>query len=114
LLRWHRIGFRLFWRCKSPRRVGRLAVSVDIRRLVRRISRENPLSGAPRIHGELLKPDIDIAQSTVAKYMERRRSPPSHGWETFLRNHAPDVAAIELFVTTLGEQVRDAKIGTMV
>src|SRR6266446_8223152 len=69
LLRWHRIGFGLFWRWKSRRRVGRPAVSTDIRSLVRRISRDNPLRGAPRIHGELLKLGIEIAQSTVAKYM---------------------------------------------
>jgi hypothetical protein len=106
LLRWHRIGFRLFWRWKSRRRVGRPAVSADIRSLVRRISRENPLWGAPRIHGELLKLGIEIAQSTVAKYMERRRGPPSQGWKTFLRNHAPDIAAIDLFVVpTIGFKV---------
>jgi hypothetical protein len=77
LLRWHRTGFRLFWRWKSRRRVGRPAVSADIRSLVRRISRENPLWGAPRIHGELLMLGIEIAQSTVAKYMVRRHGPPS-------------------------------------
>ena len=98
LLRWHRIGFRLFWRWKSRRRIGRPAVSADIRRLVRRISRENALWGAPRIHGELLKLGVEIAQSTVAKYMARRRGPPSQGWKTFLHNHAPDIAAIDLFV----------------
>src|SRR6266446_8715278 len=89
LLRWHRIGFGLFWRWKSRRRVGRPAVSADIRSLVRRISRENPLWGAPRLHGELLKLGIEIAQSTGAKYRERRRGPPSQGWKTFLRNHSP-------------------------
>src|SRR5882757_9077633 len=103
LLRWHRIGFRLFWRWKSRRRVGRPAVSTDIRSLVRRISRENPLWGAPRIQGELLKLSIEIAQSTVAKYMVRRRGPPSQGWKTFLGNHAPNIAAIDLFVVpTIG------------
>jgi transposase InsO family protein len=103
LLRWHRSGFRLFWRWKSRRRVGRPALSADLRSLVRRISRENPLWGAPRIHGELLKLGIEIAQSTVAKYMVRRRGPPSQGWKTFLRNHAPDIAAIDLFVVrTIG------------
>jgi hypothetical protein len=103
LLRWHRSGFRLFWRWKSRRRVSRPALSADLRSLVRRISRENPLWGAPRIHGELLKLGIEIAQSTVAKYMVRRRGPPSQGWKTFLRNHAPDIAAIDLFVVrTIG------------
>jgi hypothetical protein len=98
LLRWHRRGFRLFWRWKSRRWVGRPALPADIRSLVRRISRENPLWGAPRIHGELLKLGIEIAQSSVAKYMIRRRGPPSQGWKTFLRNHAPEIAAIDLFV----------------
>jgi transposase InsO family protein len=74
-----------------------------IRSLVRRISRENPLWGAPRIHGELLKLGIEIAQSSVAKYMVRRRGPPSQGWKTFIRNHTPDIAAIDLFVVpTIG------------
>ena len=98
LLRWHRSGFRLYWRWKSRRRVGRPSVPADIRNLVRQINRENPLWGAPRIHGELLKLGIEIAQSTVAKYMIRRRGPPSQGWRTFLRNHAAHIAAIDLFV----------------
>src|SRR5229473_1891077 len=103
LLRWHRIGFRLLWRWKSRRPAGRPAVSADIRNLVRRISRANPLWGAPRIHGELLKLGFDVAQSTVAKYMERRRGPPSQGWKTFLRNHAPHITAIDMFVVpTIG------------
>jgi hypothetical protein len=103
LLRWHRTGFRLFWRWKSRRQVGRPAVSADIRGLVRRISRENALWGAPRIHGELLKLGIEIAQSTVARYMLQRRGPPSQGWKTFLRNHTPHIAAIDMLVVpTIG------------
>ena len=71
--------------------------------LVRRMSIENPLWGAPRIHGELLKLGFDVAQSSVAKYMVKRRGPPSQGWRTFLRNHAPDIAAMDLFVApTIG------------
>jgi transposase InsO family protein len=102
-VRWHRGGFRLFWRWKSRRAAGRPAVPADIRRLVRQISGENPLWGAPRVHGELLKLGVEIAQSTVTKYMERRRGPPSQGWRTFLHNHAPQIAAIDLFVVpTLG------------
>src|ERR1700731_2293206 len=70
---------------------------------VRRMSVENPLWGAPRIHGELLKLGIEVAQSSVAKYMVKRRGPPSQGWRTFLRNHAPDIAAMDLFVVpTIG------------
>ena len=103
LVRWHRGGFRQFWRWKSRRRAGRPAVPTSIRSLVRQMSRENPLWGAPRIHGELLKLGIEIAQSTVAKYMERWRGPPSQGWKTFLRNHAPHIAAVDLFVVpTIG------------
>ena len=103
LLRWHRTGFRLFWCWKSRRQVGRPAVSADIRSLVHRISRENPLWGALRIHGELLKLGIEIAQSTVAKYMVRRRGPPSQGWKTFICNHTPHIAAIDMFVVpTIG------------
>jgi transposase InsO family protein len=103
LVRWHRGGFRLFWRWKSRRRPGRPPVPTGIRNLVRQMSRENPLWGAPRIHGELLKLGIEIAQSSVAKYMERRRIPPSQGWKTFLRNHALHIAAVDLFVVpTIG------------
>ena len=103
LVRWHRSGFRLYWRCKSRRRVGRPAVPADIRDLIRTISRDNPLWGAPRIHGELLKLGIDIAQSTVAKYMARRRGPRSPGWQAFLRNHTAHIAGVDLFVVpTIG------------
>jgi catechol 2,3-dioxygenase-like lactoylglutathione lyase family enzyme len=66
--------------------------------LIRRVSIENPLWGAPRIHGELLKLGFEVAQSSVAKYMVKRRGPPSQGWKTFLRNHAPDIAAMDLFI----------------
>src|SRR5215831_17691271 len=75
LVRWHRSGFRLYWRWKSRCHVGRPAVAADIRDLIRTISRDNPLWSAPRMHGELLKLGIDIAQSTVAKYMSRRHGP---------------------------------------
>src|SRR5438270_13415094 len=103
LVRWHRSGFRLYWRWKSRRRVGRPAVPADIRDLIRTISRDNPLWGAPRIHGELLKLGIDIAQSTVAKYMSRRRGPRSPGWQAFLRNHTAHIAGVDLFVVpTIG------------
>src|SRR6516162_7323435 len=90
LVRWHRSGFRLYWRCKSRRRVGRPAVPADIRELIRTISHNNPLWGAPRIHGELLKLGIDMAQSTVAKYMSRRHGPRSPGLAGFpAQSHRP-------------------------
>jgi transposase InsO family protein len=103
LVRLHRAGFRGYWRWKSRPRGGRPQISTELRVLIRRMSVENPLWGAPRIHGELLKLGFEVAQSSVAKYMVKRRGPPSQGWRTFLRNHAPDVAAMDLFVVpTIG------------
>ena len=98
VVRWHRAGFRCFWRWKSRRWLGRPAVIAEIRRLIREMSIANPLWGAPRIHGEPLKLGIDVGQTSVAKYMARRRGPPSQGWRTFLRNHADGIAAMDLFV----------------
>ena len=103
LVRWHRAGFRCYWRWKSRRRGGRPQIEADLRALIRQMSTENVLWGAPRIHGELLKLGFNVAQSSVAKYMVKRRGPPSQGWKTFLRNHAPDIAAMDLFVVpTIG------------
>jgi putative transposase len=95
---WHRKGFRVFWTWKSRRRVGRPAVAADVRALIRSISAANPLWGAPRIHGELLKLGLDVSQATVAKYMRRRITPPSQTWRTFLTNHAQQIAAADFFV----------------
>jgi transposase InsO family protein len=95
---WHRAGFRSFWRWKSRCREGRPKVPREIRQLIRDMSLANPLWGAPRIHGELLKLGIDVGQTSVAKYMARYRRPPSQGWKTFLRNHADGIAAMDLFV----------------
>jgi hypothetical protein len=103
LVRWHRAGFRSYWRWKSRARGGRPQIEARLRVLIRRMSIENPLWGAPRIHGELLKLGFEVAQSTVTKYMVRRYGPPSQGWRTFLRNHAPHIAAMDLFVVpTIG------------
>ena len=103
LVRWHRAGFRGYWRWKSRQGGGRPQIDTDLRALIRRMSIENPLWGAPRIHGELLKLGFEVAQSSVAKYMVKRPGPPSQGWRTFLRNHAPDIAAMDLFVVpTIG------------
>ena len=98
LICWHRIGFRVYWRWKSRPRGGRPKAPADIRKLIHEMSVANPLWGAPRIHGELLKLGIDVGQTTVAKYMARRRGPPSQGWKTFLRNHADGIASMDLFV----------------
>jgi transposase InsO family protein len=96
-------GFRCYWRWKSRPLGGRPQIETELRALIRQMSIENPLWGAPRIHGELLKLGFEIAQSSVAKYMVRRRGPPSQGWRTFLHNHAPDIAAMDLFVVpTIG------------
>ena len=84
VIRWHRAGFRAYWRWKSRPRGGRPKSPLEIRHLVREMSLANPLWGAPRIHGELLKLGIDVGQTTVAKYMARGRRPPSQGWKTFL------------------------------
>ena len=103
LVRWHRAGFRCYWRWKSCPQGGRPQIDTELRVLIRRMSVENLLWGAPRIHGELLKLGFEVAQSSVAKYMVKRRGPPSQGWRTFLRNHAADIAAMDLFVApTLG------------
>ena len=103
LVRWHRAGFRRYWRWTSRRRGGRPQIPTELRALIRRMSTENRLWGAPRIHGELLKLGFEVSQSTVAKYMARRRGPPSQGWRAFLANHAPHIAAMDLFVVpTIG------------
>ena len=96
VVQWHRQGFRLFWRWRS--RSGRPSVEQEIRDLIRQMSSANPLWGAPRIHGELLKLGIEISQATVAKYMVRRRGTPSQNWRSFLRNQAEGIAAIDMFV----------------
>ncbi|MGB8578202.1 MAG: integrase core domain-containing protein [Pseudolabrys sp.] len=103
LVRWHRAGFRCYWRWRSCPLGGRPQIKTEVRALIRQMSIENPLWGAPRIHGELLKLGFEVAQSSVAKYMVKRHGPPSQGWRTFLRNHAPDIAAMDLFVVpTIG------------
>ena len=103
LVRWHRAGFRCYWRWKSRSSGGRPQIDTELRVLIRRISIDNPLWGAPRIHGELLKLGFEVAQSSVAKYMVKRREPPSQGWRTFLRNHASEIAAMDFFVVpTIG------------
>jgi transposase InsO family protein len=103
IIRWHRTGFRLYWRWKSRSRGGRPKVPMEIRRLIREMSLANRLWGAPRIHGELLKLGIEVAQSTVAKYMARSGRGRSQTWKTFLHNHAAGIAAMDfLVVPTVG------------
>jgi hypothetical protein len=98
VIAWHRQGLRLFWTWKSRRRGGRPLVPLDVRTLIRTMSRDNPLWGARRIHGELLKLGIDVCQASVAKYMMRRDRPPSQTWRTVLKNHLQQIAAADFFV----------------
>jgi putative transposase len=94
VIRWHRKGFKLYWKRKSQR-LGRPDIKTDVRKLIQRISRENPLWGAPRIHGELLKLGIQVSQATVSKYLVKSRKPPSQTWRTFLRNHTSDLISLD-------------------
>ena len=96
VIQWHRQGFRRYWRWRS--RSGRPSVDREVRKLIRQMSTANPLWGAPRIHGELIKLGIEVSQATVAKYMVRRRGTPSPTWRSFLRNQAQGIAAIDMFV----------------
>ena len=96
VIKWQRMGFKLYWRWKS--RAGkpvRPRIKREIRNLIRRMSREDPTWSAPRIQSELLLLGHDVAEATVAKYMVRQRKPPSQTWRTFLANHVPDIAACD-------------------
>src|SRR5262249_41953683 len=97
VIAWHRKGFRFYWRCRS-RGPGRPRINAEIRELIRSMSNANPLWGAPRIHGELLKLGIKISQATVGRLMPWRPKVPSPTWRSFLCNHLPDIAAIDMFV----------------
>ena len=98
VVRWHREGFRRYWRWKSrARRRGRLRIDPGLRNLIREMQSDNVGWGAPRIHGELTKLGIETSQATVSKYMVRPRKPPSQTWRTFLANHAKDIVVIDFF-----------------
>ena len=107
VIAWHRKGFRLFWTWKVQHgKPGRPAISREVRALIRRMSRENPGWGAPRIHGELLKLGVDIGETSVSKYLVRRRKPPSQTWRTFLQNHLQSLVSVDFFtVPTIHFQV---------
>ncbi len=98
LVRWHREGFRIYWRWKSRSRGGRPKASGELRTLIRQMCSDNPVWGAPRIHGELLKLGFEVSQSTVSKYMPRRPGDPDQSWRTFLRNHMDCTASIDFLV----------------
>ena len=98
VVRWHRQGFRFYWRWKSRSpKPGRPPVDTEIRRLIRQMQSANVGWGAPRIHGELRKLGIEVSQATVSKYMVRQRKPPSQTWRTFLDNHTDCIAGIDFF-----------------
>ncbi len=109
VVRWHKAGFRLFWRWKSrPKSGGRSTVDSEIKNLIRRMACENPTWGAPRIHGELLMLGFDVANSTFSKYLPKRPASPDtiRRWKAFLRLHQEGIAAIDFFtVTTLTFQI---------
>ena len=97
VVKWHRQGFRIYWWWRS-RCPGRPKTSAEIRALIRQMSRANPLWGAPRIHGELLKLGIDVSQATVGRHLPRRPKAPSPTWRSFLRNHMTAIAAVDMFM----------------
>ncbi len=98
VIRWHRSGFRRYWTWKSRRRrPGRPAVAPEVRALIRKMSEANPLWGAPRVHGELVKLGISVSQAAVSKYMVRHRKPPSQTWRSFLDNHVKDLVSVDFF-----------------
>ena len=99
VISWHRKAFRLYWRWKSRNREpGRPTINLEVRELIRQMSVANPLWGAPRIHGELLKLGIEVSQATVGKYMARQRKPPSQTWRAFLSNHVQQLVSTDFFV----------------
>jgi transposase InsO family protein len=98
VLRWHRQGFNAYWRWKSWRRGGRPRIDRELRQLIRRMSKENPLWGAPQIHGELLMLGIEVSESTVGRYMLRIGRARSQGWKTFLPSQAAGIASVDLLV----------------
>jgi putative transposase len=97
VIKWHREGFRLYWRWKSKAPIGRPKIDKDLRDLIRRLSRENPLWGVPRIQSELRLLGFEVAERTVAKYRIKNARPPSQTWKTFLANHAKLIVAVDFF-----------------
>jgi putative transposase len=105
VIKWHRQGFKLYWRWKSKAPVGRPKIDKEIRELIRKMSRENPLWGVPRIQAELRLLGFDLAEPTVAKYRVKGSASPSQTWKTFLVNHAKQIAAIDFFTVPTKSRV---------
>lgn len=98
VIKWHKMGFKLYWRWKSkPLKAGRPPIDTEIRDLIGQMARQNPLWGAPHICSELCLLGYEVAQATVAKYMPKTRQPPSQTWRSFLDNHVRDIVAIDFF-----------------
>lgn len=98
VIKWHRQGFKLYWKIKSKHKIGRPSISYKIIVLIHQMSKENSTWGAPHIRSELLLLGYDITESTIAKYMIKERKPPSQTWKTFLKNHMHSTVAIDFFV----------------
>ena len=96
VIKWHREGFRIYWKWKSKPKGGRPKVSREVITLIKKMANENPTWGAPRIHGELLKLGFDIAESTVQRYMPKKgKRTTGQNWKTFLKNHSKDIISID-------------------
>jgi hypothetical protein len=96
VIRWHREGFKFFWtRLAKRKQVGRPLVDAQVKALIKQIAQANPLWGAPRIHGELLKLGIEVSERTVSRLLPTNRKPPSQTWRTFLDNHLQDLVSID-------------------
>jgi hypothetical protein len=101
VIKWHRQGFRLYWRWKSKALVGRPKINKEIRELIVQMSRENPLWGVPRIQAELSLLGFEAPQSTVAKYRIKTPKPSPQTWKTFLSNHTRDIIGIDFFTVPI-------------
>ncbi len=97
VVRWHKNLFKIYWCLKSRKKPGRPKIETEIRRLIRKLSQENPKWGVPHIKSELALLGYDVAESTVAKYIFKHPKPPSQTWRTFLKNHAADIVACDFF-----------------
>lgn len=97
LIRWHKQEFKLFWRMKSKNKGGRNRIDPDLKALIIQMAKENPLWGAPRIHGELLKIGFDISQATVSSYIPKKERRSGQTWLTFLHNQLKETVSVDFF-----------------
>jgi putative transposase len=98
VVRWHKEGFRLFWKFKSKPRSGRPSTKLKIQKLIREMTADNPTWGAPKIQAELEKLGISVALATVQKYMPKKKKPPSPEWKNFKEEKERDICACDFFV----------------